>query len=193
MANKYTNVMVAVVLGGAFAAGTITSCDDDDDLNVVVTGRGGTTGSAGTGVAPRGGSGGTAGTGTATGGTGGGPVNVTVYTMQLNGASEFPQNPSTATGTVRVALDQATGNIVVDGTFTGLTSTVTAAHIHGPAAAGANAAIIMPLDVTGTTSGTVAGTMTMSQAQMDMMLGGMTYVNIHSTNYMGGEIRAQIQ
>ena len=65
--NKITNVMVAVMLGGAFAAGTITSCDDDNDVNVVVPGRGGTTGSAGTGVAARGGSGGT---GTATGGTG---------------------------------------------------------------------------------------------------------------------------
>jgi hypothetical protein len=191
MANKITNVMVAVMLGGAFAAGTITSCDDDDDLNVVVTGRGGTTGSAGTGVAPRGGSGG--GGGTATAGTGGGPVTVTVYNMNLNSAAEVPPNASTATGAVRVTLDQATGGILVDGTFTGLTSMVTAAHIHGPAAAGANADIIIPLDVTGTTSGTVAGTATMNQAQMDMMLGGMTYVNIHSTNYPMGEIRAQVQ
>ena len=94
--NKITNVMVAVMLGGAFAAGTITSCDDDD-TNVVVTGRGGTTGSAGTGVAPRGGSGGTGVTGTATGGTGGGPVTVTTYNMNLNGASEVPANASTAT------------------------------------------------------------------------------------------------
>jgi CHRD domain len=188
--NKITNVMVAVMLGGVFAAGTITSCDDDDDLNVVVTGRGGTTGSAGTGVAPRGGSGGT---GTATGGTGGGGPVTTVYTMQLNGALEVPANASAATGNVTVTLDQATRGILIDGTFAGLTSPVTAAHIHGPAPAGMNAAIIIPLTITGTTDGTVSATTTMDQAQMDMMLGGMTYVNIHSTNYPAGEIRAQVQ
>ena len=191
--NKITNVMVAVMLGGAFAAGTITSCDDDDDLNVVVTGRGGTTGSAGTGVAPRGGSGGTAGTGTATGGTGGGPVTVTTYNMNLNGASEVPANSSTATAVVRVTLDQANGDVVVDGTFTGLTSPVTAAHIHGPAPAGMNAAIIVPLTITGTIDGTVSGTGNMNSGQMNDMLTGMTYLNIHSSMFPAGEIRAQIQ
>ena len=189
--NKITNVMVAVMLGGAFAAGTITSCDDDDDLNVVVTGRGGTTGSAGTGVAPRGGSGG--GGGAATAGTGGGPVTVTVYNMNLNGASEVPANPSAGLGAVKVTLDQTTRAILIEGTFSGLTSPVTAAHIHGPAPAGMNAAIIIPLTITGTTDGTVSGSTTMDQAQMDMMLGGPTYVNIHSSNYPAGEIRAQVQ
>ena len=190
--NKITNVMVAVMLGGAFAAGTITSCDDDDDLNVVVTGRGGTTGTAGNvGGAGRGGSGATG--GAATAGTGGGPVTITVYNMNLNGTLEVPSNTSGAIGTVMVTLDQATRGILIDGTFSGLTSPVTAAHIHGPAPAGMNAAIIIPLTITGTTSGTVTGTATMDQAQMDMMLSGQTYVNIHSSNYPAGEIRAQVQ
>ena len=189
--NKITNVMVAVMLGGAFAAGTITSCDDDNDVNIVVTGRGGTTGSAGTGVAPRGGSGGTG--GVATGGTGGGPVTITTYNMNLNGTSEVPSNTSPATAAVRVTLDQANGDVVVDGTFTGLTTPVTAAHIHGPAAAGANAAIIVPLTITGTTSGTITGTGNMNSGQMNDMLTGMTYLNIHSSMYPSGEIRAQIQ
>ena len=160
--NKITNVMVAVMLGGAFAAGTITSCDDDDGVNVVVTtGRGGTTGSAGT--TGRAGSGGSGGTGTATGGTGGGPVTITTYNMNLNGTSEVPANSSPATAAVR------------------------------PAAAGANAAIIVPLTITGTTSGTITGTGNMNSGQMNDMLTGMTYVNIHSSMFPSGEIRAQIQ
>ena len=189
--NKITKFMVAVMLGGAFAAGTITSCDDDDTNVVVTTGRGGTIGSAGT--TGRAGGGGSGGTGTATGGTGGGPVTVTTYNMNLNGASEVPANSSSATAIVRVTLDQANGDVVVDGTFTGLTSPVTAAHIHGPAAAGANAAIIVPLTITGTTDGTVSGTGNMNSGQMNDMLTGMTYVNIHSSNFPSGEIRAQIQ
>ena len=91
-----------------------------------------------------------------------------------------------------MTLDQATRAILIEGTFTGLTSPVTAAHIHGPAPAGMNAAIIIPLTITGTTDGAVSGSTTMDQAQMDMMLGGMTYVNIHSSNFPAGEIRAQV-
>ena len=113
--------------------------------------------------------------------------------MNLNGTSEVPANASTATAAVRVTLDQANGDVVVDGTFTGLTTPVTAAHIHGPAAAGANAAIIVPLTITGTTDGTISGTGNMSSGQMNDMLTGMTYVNIHSSMYPSGEIRAQIQ
>lgn len=193
MANKITNVMVAVMLGGAFAAGTITSCDDDGTNVVVTTGRGGTIGSAGAFGRAGSGGGGSGGTTTTTGGTGGGPVTVTTYNMNLNGASEVPANSSAGTAAVRVTLDQATGDVVVDGTFTGLTTPVTAAHIHGPAAAGANAAIIVPLTITGTTAGTVSGTGNMSSVQMNDMLTGMTYLNIHSSMFPSGEIRAQIQ
>jgi hypothetical protein len=93
---------------------------------------------------------------------------------------------------VTARLDRTTGAVTVDGTFTGLTSKVTAAHIHGPAAPGVNAPIIVPLTVTGDTSGTVSGTGTMTSGQMNDMIGGMTYVNIHSMMFPEGEIRAQI-
>ena len=52
--------------------------------------------------------------------------------------------------------------------------------------------LALPLTVPSATSGAVTGTDTMSTGQMDEMLGGMTYVNIHSANYPEGEIRAQI-
>jgi hypothetical protein len=112
--------------------------------------------------------------------------------VQPNGAEEVPANGSPATGSVMVTLNQATGEVSVSGTFSGLTSMVTAAHIHGPAARGMNAGIIVPLNVTGTTSGDVSGTATMTPANMMDMLNGMTYVNIHTTMYPQGEIRAQI-
>jgi hypothetical protein len=190
MTNKLSNVLVAMVLGGAFAAGTLASCDDDDD-NLAATGTAGTTGSAGvTGTAGRGGSGGAA--GAATAGTGGGPA-MMVFTMNLSGANEVPGNTSAATGAATVTLNRTTGAVSVDGTFTGLTSMVTAAHIHGPASSTATAPVVVPLTVTGTTSGTVTGTGMMNTGQMNDMIGGMTYLNIHSVNYPDGEIRAQIQ
>jgi hypothetical protein len=202
--------MVALVLGGVVASGTLTSCDDDDDDTPGI-GHGGRGGSVGTGTAGRGGSTGTVGnagnvgtaggggvTGAAGRGSGGGSsgsagtTGAANYTVQPNGAEEVPANGSPATSTVMVTLNQATGEVSVSGTFSGLTSMVTAAHIHGPAAPGMNAAIIVPLDVTGTTSGNVSGTATMSAANMMNLLNGMTYVNIHSAMYPQGEIRAQI-
>jgi hypothetical protein len=191
MTNKLTNVLVALVLGGGLAAGTLTSCDDDDD-NLQVTGtagRGGTTGGGGTTATA--GRGGTGTGGTATGGTGGGPA-TTIFNMRPTGSQEVPPNNSAAISDVRVTLNQTTGEVVVDGTFSGLTSNVTVAHIHGPAGVGTNAAPIIDLTVTGTTSGTVSGTGTMSAPQMNEMIGGMTYVNIHSANFPMGEIRAQV-
>jgi hypothetical protein len=186
MTNKLSNVLVAMVLGGAFAAGTLASCDDDDD-NPAAPGTTGTAGSTGTAGVP-GTAGGTG--GGATGGTGGAAT--TVFIMRPTGTQEVPSNASLATGDVRVTLNQTTGQVVVDGTFSGLSSNVTVAHIHGPAPVGATADPIIDLTVTGTTSGTVSGTGTMDAAQMNMMVGGMTYVNIHSTNFPMGEIRAQI-
>ena len=172
MANKLTNIMVALVLGGVFAAGTLTSCDDDD--NNEVTGVGGTGGGFG-------GSGGT-----------GGSANVSTYNMTLTAAQEVPVNTSTATGNVQVTLNRTTGAVMVTGTFSGLSSNATAAHIHGPAAVGMNGPILVPLTLPAATSGSVTGTGTMDASQMDMMTGGQTYVNIHSSTYPDGEIRAQI-
>ena len=181
MRNKLTNLMVALVFGGVVASGTLTSCDDDDDTSQTTgaAGRGGTTGAAGSGGS------------TGTGGTGG-VTSVTTYSMTPDSAQEVPPNASTATAAVTVRLNRTTGEVTVNGTFNGLTTPVTVAHIHGPAAPGMNAPVIVPLTVTGSTSGDVSGTATMNAANMNDMVGGMTYVNIHSMMYPEGEIRAQI-
>lgn len=167
--------MVALVLGGVcVAAGTVASCSDDD--NNVSTGTGGTGGS-GTG-------------GTSAGGTGG--INASTYSMQLTGAQEVPMNASAGTANVTVILNRNNGAVTVTGSFSSLSSNATAAHIHGPAAVGANGPILVPLTVPSTTAGSVVGTATMSTVQMNDMLGGQTYVNIHSVDFPDGEIRAQI-
>ena len=102
-------------------------------------------------------------------------------------------NASTATGTVTVTLNKTNGNVTVVGTFSGLSSPATMAHIHGPAAVGAPGPAIVTLTVTSSQSGTVTGSGTMDTTHMNDMLAGMTFVNIHSTMFPEGEIRAQIQ
>jgi len=180
MKNQIAKLMVAVAFAGVVVAGTITSCDDNDNNNVStgVAGHGGTTGTGGiNGI----------------GGAGGTSANTQTFNMSLTGTQEVPANTSAATGNVQVMLNKATGAITVTGSFQNLSSTATAAHIHGPAAVGSTAAVIMPLTVPSATSGTVTGTATMSTVQMNDMLNQMTYVNIHSTMFPDGEIRAQVK
>ena len=170
MKQQIAKLMVAIAFAGAVVAGTITSCDDSNDNNAVGTGTGGSTGS---------------------GGAGGGTM--MTFTMTLTGSQEVPATTSTGTGNVTVMLNRTTGDITVSGTFTGLTSAATAAHIHGPAAVGATAPVIIPLTVPAMDAGNVSGTASMSSTQMNDMLNQMTYVNIHTTQFPDGEIRAQIK
>jgi hypothetical protein len=195
------NVFVALALTSALALGATTgmSCDDDDDNG---GGTGGIFG-GGSGGRPSGGSGGLS--GGSSGGAGGGASGSlggagggTLRTLSatLTGASEAPTpNASTATGTCMVTLDTATRMVVsTTGTYSGLTTTATNAHIHvGPA--GMAGDVIVPLMFTAATSGTLSGSSTspLSQANVDAMLAGGTYCNVHSMMYMAGEIRGQLQ
>ena len=172
MRQKLANLSVALVVGGAVVAGTFTSCGDDESA-------------AGPGV------GGFGGTGAPTGGAGGG-ANVTTFTVSPSGAQVIPSNTSIATSTVQVTVDRNTGAVTVAGSFTGLTAEATVAHIHGPAPAGQSADPLITLTVPQTVSGTITGAGTMSNVQMSDMLGGQTYVDVHSDAYPDGEIRAQI-
>lgn len=109
-------------------------------------------------------------------------------TLTLSGASEVPSNGSTATGTAIIKVDTDNNVLYYNITYSGLSSAETGAHIHGFAAAGTNAAVIQPLPA-GTSK---VGSWTYLQADEANILAGLTYINVHSTNFPGGEIRAQI-
>ena len=98
----------------------------------------------------------------------------------------------TGSGLVSVSLNDITGAIDVNGTFTGLSGSRTDQHIHGPAGFGANAGVFFPLSGTGTTSGTILGSGTLTLAQIGFITSGNAYINVHSSTFGGGEIRGQI-
>jgi len=125
------------------------------------------------------------------------------YTATLLASSEFP--PTTANGT-------GTATFVDNGTLfdyklvvNGLT-TISASHIHGPAAAGANANVIVNLFIPngppfGQVDGVIAtGTITNANNQSftvdalrAMFIAGTAYVNVHTNpGFPGGAIRGQI-
>ncbi|MDX2131883.1 MAG: CHRD domain-containing protein [Planctomycetota bacterium] len=106
----------------------------------------------------------------------------------LTGLQEVPANASTARGAGRFVIDTDQNTMTYEIVYWGLSSAEQAAHIHGFSAPGFNSGVVHPLP-----SGTVkAGTWNFTDAQESAILGGLCYVNIHSVNFPGGEIRGQI-
>jgi hypothetical protein len=137
------------------------------------------------------------------------------YTATLNVAQEEPDptgNP-TATGTATMELEDGvlTVTVVVNGQ---LTSDVTMAHIHGPAAAGQIGPIILdfvPSMTTVINAGTRTGTIVSASFDLETLTvsatgvlrvepavliahlnAGNAYVNVHTETNPTGEIRGQI-
>jgi CHRD domain len=123
------------------------------------------------------------------------PAATTTFKTTLAGTSEVPPNTSLGTGSVTVTLNEGTKQITVDGTYSALSSVVAApyAHIHGPAPVGTNAPVIFSLTYDAATSGKLGGTFTLTDAQITDLKAGNYYVNVHTTNFINGEVRGQLQ
>lgn len=144
-----------------------------------------------------------------------------VFTASLSGPAESPPVPSPGTGFTTVTYDNVAHTLRVQITFSGLLANTTASHIHSatavPGAGVAGVATQVPSFAgfpLGVTSGsmdntfdlTVAssfnpafvaangGTLASAEAALFMgMLQGRAYLNIHSTQFPGGEIRGFLQ
>lgn len=130
------------------------------------------------------------------------------YSATLNGASEVPAVTTSGFGTFQMTLND--DNILsYTLEFSGLGSNSTQAHFHGPASTTQNANILVDLNAAasgrtitlGSTSGTASGTIdlnvdistTLTAAAFRQMLDlGQLYVNVHTQQRSGGEIRGQI-
>jgi hypothetical protein len=108
--------------------------------------------------------------------------------VNLTPAEEVPPAKSAAkgSGSFRVAED---GTVSGSVTTEGMKGTM--AHIH-QGAKGANGPVIVPLTKNGDTYSVPEGRK-LTPAQVDALKAGNLYVNVHSDQYKGGEIRAQLQ
>jgi hypothetical protein len=137
---------------------------------------------------------------------------------QLNGYEETPLALSTTgTGRFRAKINEARQQITYTLSYSGLEGTVTQAHIHfgaiaqsggisvflcsnlGNGPAGTQACPAAPATVSGTITATdVIGPTTQGIAAGELaelisgIRAGTSYVNVHSTLYPAGEIRAQL-
>jgi hypothetical protein len=143
----------------------------------------------------------------------------TTFTANLTQANEVPPTGSPATGSATVILDPAANTLSVHVTFSGLTSNTIMAHIHCCLASlflpGVNVGVATTVPAfpgfpLGVTSGTYDHVLdltsassynpafvtmeggSVAQAEAALVNGiqnGETYLNIHTTNFPGGEIR----
>jgi CHRD domain len=109
----------------------------------------------------------------------------------MNGASEVPPKQTAGTGEALATLDTAKKQLNYTVSFENLSGPATAAHFHGPAAAGKNAGVAVPIGGASPTS-PVHGTATLTDAQIKDLEAGMWYVNVHTAANPGGEIRGQV-
>jgi uncharacterized protein (TIGR03118 family) len=123
-----------------------------------------------------------------------GEIRGQIYPIQfaatLNGTSEV--GPTTSAGTGSAFLTVVNNVLSYNVSFANLLSPATLAHIHGPGTTTQNAPVLIPFNPPATTSGTFPGTTNLTSQELLYMASGLTYVNIHTTNYPGGKIRGQI-
>ena len=115
---------------------------------------------------------------------------VVSYKATMSAASEVPPVQSQASGAAAVNVNPATKGVSWSVTYAGLSGPPAAAHIHCGAAAGANAGVAV--DLGKNLNSPIQGSGTMTDAQMADLQAGKCYVNIHTANNKGGELRGQL-
>jgi hypothetical protein len=142
---------------------------------------------------------------------------IIVYNASLSGPAESPANASPGVGFAQVIIDDTLNTMQVDVTFSGLTAPTSASHIHcctaAPDTGTAGVATTTPTFTAfplGVTSGTYSHLFDLTLASSynpafvtahggttagaeSFLLAGMaaneSYLNIHTTAFLNGEIR----
>ena len=115
-----------------------------------------------------------------------------IYEATLTGAQEVPPATSPGRGTAEIQYNSNTNMLTWKVTYSGLTGPATGAHIHGPASPTANAGILVPFGAN-LTAQPIQGQATITQAQFGDLAAGLWYVNVHTAQFPGGEIRGQLR
>ncbi len=118
-----------------------------------------------------------------------GAANAKDVAVSLSGDQEVPAVTSAAKGTGKLTIGDdksVTGSV----TTTGIAGM--AAHIH-EAAPGKNGPPIITLEKKGENEWTVPAGAKLTDAQYESFKAGNLYVNVHSAEHRGGEIRTQLK
>ena len=117
-------------------------------------------------------------------------TNDTKLAATLSAASEVPPINSKASGEADVKIDVKDYKLSWTIKYADLSGVVTGAHFHGPAIAGVNADVVVP--ISGDLTSPIKGEATLTAEQTAELLEGKWYVNLHTAAHPDGEIRGQV-
>lgn len=117
------------------------------------------------------------------------------FSADLTGAAEKPSAVSSpGSGFVEASLVGNTLSFTL--AYRGMTSAITAAHIHGPAVSTLTAGVLidlLPYHRGGySTQGVFSGSVALTPAMVNALLNGDLYMNLHTAVNPAGEIRGQL-
>jgi len=110
----------------------------------------------------------------------------------LTPSGEVPPNNSSGSGNAQVTYEKATHQLRWNVAYGGLTGPATAAHFHGPAGPGTNAPVVVNIAPSGPPTSPITGSAQLTDQQADQLLAGEWYLNVHTAQHKGGEIRGQV-
>jgi hypothetical protein len=124
------------------------------------------------------------------------------YSASLSGAAEVPPSGSTATGTFTATLDEGAQTLAWSLNVPSITA-ATMAHIHA-GATGVNGGIVVTLFMPGSPASSISVSGTAGPADLAgpfagnwdgfvaALKSGGLYINVHTSQFPGGEIRGQV-
>lgn len=112
------------------------------------------------------------------------------FSATMDAAQEVPPTSSSGKGTADISFDTESKTLEWTLDYSGLSGDASAAHFHGPAAAGENAGVAVPIP--DPASG-AKGSATLTDAQAADLMAGRYYVNVHTAANPDGEIRGQVE
>jgi CHRD domain len=115
------------------------------------------------------------------------------FEVPLSGAQQVPPVTTAGTGMGNLTWDPSTRVVTWSVTYSGLASSVTMAHFHGPAPRGKNASIEIWLTKQGSpVASPITGEATLTPQQAKQFEAGDWYINVHTSDHPAGELRGQV-
>ncbi len=116
------------------------------------------------------------------------------WSASLSPDNEVPptSSGSTGTGTGVGTVNDVTGLLTWEISWSGLTGSAIAMHFHGPAGPSQNASVVVNVGALSGLNSPSIGSSILDDVQIADLAAGLWYINIHTAQFPAGEIRGQV-
>jgi hypothetical protein len=120
------------------------------------------------------------------------PAGRVVLRADLTGQEEVPPIKSSGVGDATAILNPVTQELTWSINYRDLSGPAVSAHIHGPSGPGQNS--VAQIDIgKGAMGSPLRGAAKVTPQEAQQILEGKWYINVHTAQNLGGEIRGQLE